>query len=249
MSNRYEKPPLIEAVCDFRLDPTSAWDLAIPGLFSERFRELYPTRRQAATIDLAVSGVGNQVEQRLQRQDRLQLYSKDEKDVLQIGAHLLSVNRLAPYKSWEDFEPLILAAFESYLEVAQPKGLARIDLRFINRIGIPKPVVNQEDYFDFYPYLGKKLPQEIGAYLVGVELGFAEGRDRLRLEMQSAISEKPDVNTTILGLDYYCQNPAVLGIAAIREWLAAAHRALDDVFEGCIKDSLRELFVPQKVLK
>jgi len=200
-------------------------------------------------MDLAVSRVGDLLEQKVQRQDRLQLYSRDDKDVLQIGPHLLAVNRLAPYKSWEQFEPQILAALDSYLSVAKPNGLARIDLRCINRIEIPGPLVNQEEYFDFYPYLGKKLPQEIGPYFVGVEFSFVEGRDRLRLEMQSGASEKPDVNTTILGLDYYCQNSAAFDFAAIRDWLRNAHRALDDVFEGCIRDPLRELFVAQKALK
>jgi uncharacterized protein (TIGR04255 family) len=247
MSNKYAKPPIIEAVCDIRFDQASSWDLAIPGLFSERFKSSYPQRRQAAAVDLAISTTKGQLEQVLSRQDRLQLYDETEKDVLQIGPHLLAVNRLAPYNSWQEFEPNIMTAFEAYLDIAKPIALSRVGLRALNRVEIPKPMVQMEDYFDFYPHLGNRLPQEINPFLVGVEFAFEGGRDRLRLELQSALSNKKGTVSSLLTLDYYCQGAGKVTFAQVRDWLRAGHRALDDVFEGCLKDPLREIFEPVKV--
>jgi len=247
MPNRYAKPPIIEAVCDIRFDVNSNWDLAMPGLFFERFKTSYPKRRQAQAVDLAVSPAKNQLEHILSRQDRLQLFDQDEKEVLQIGPHFLAVNRLTPYDSWQEFEPKIMAAFEAYLDIAKPKALARTDLRAVNRIEIPKQLIRMEDYFDFYPYLGENLPQAINPYFVGVEFAFEKGRDRLRLEIQSTLSEKEGTTTTLLTLDYYCQELGKIDFGGVRDWLRLAHRALDDVFEGCLKDPLRELFGPLSV--
>lgn len=249
MPNKYVNPPLIEAVCDIRFDANSNWDLAIPGLFFDRFKSSYPKRRQAAAIDLAVSPAKDQVEQILSRHDRLQLLDEHEKDVLQIGPHLLAVNRLAPYESWQHFEPRIMAAFDAYLDIARPKRLARIGLRAVNRIEVPKPLIRMEDYFDFYPHLGDHLPQEIGPFLVGVEFTFEGGRDHLRLEVRNTLASKEGLTSFLLILDYYSQGLGKIEFLAVRDWLRTAHRHLDDVFEGCLKDSLREVFKPVEVHK
>jgi hypothetical protein len=32
MGKSYAKPPIVEAVCEFRLSPDTEWDLTVPGL-------------------------------------------------------------------------------------------------------------------------------------------------------------------------------------------------------------------------
>ena len=43
VSRQYPNPPVIEAVCEFRLPPDSEWDLTVPGLVYEHIRDQVPT--------------------------------------------------------------------------------------------------------------------------------------------------------------------------------------------------------------
>lgn len=54
MGRRYRNSPLIEAGCEFRFAPGEPWDLAIPGLLYEKFREKFPKRRQANAFETTI---------------------------------------------------------------------------------------------------------------------------------------------------------------------------------------------------
>lgn len=54
MARTYNKPPLIEAVCDFRFSSTQPWDWTIPGLFYEQIRLDFPNKNQLSTIETTV---------------------------------------------------------------------------------------------------------------------------------------------------------------------------------------------------
>jgi uncharacterized protein (TIGR04255 family) len=44
MPKKYEKPPIIEAVCEFRFSGKSKWDLTIPGLIYDSVKDEYPQK-------------------------------------------------------------------------------------------------------------------------------------------------------------------------------------------------------------
>ena len=160
------------------------------------------------------------------------------------GPHLLAVNRLEPYSSWDEFLPAIKNAFDAYLEIAEPKALARLGLRYINRITIPKGLVLMEDYFDCYPYLGQRLPQTHGPFIIGVQFPFEGGKDTLRLQLQSLASPSPDAYGILLDLDYFTAGQGRPEFQDMSEWLNRAHDKVEEVFEACLKDTTKKLFNP-----
>jgi len=250
MRKIYKNPPLIEAVCEFRFDPTSPWDLAIPGLFYEQVKSSHPVKRPISSVEVILRSVPNQqfapqsLPPSVQHMDRIQFLGDDEKSVLMLGPHVISVHRLAPYTRWEDFKPSIAKALEVYRNVASPKGLSKIGLKFQNLINIPQGTIRIEDYFAFYPAMGETLPQVHGPFLVGVLLPYDGSENQLRLEMQSGFSGKEDTYSVLLSLDYYTsgQNPVPWG--NVEDWITTGHARIEDAFEGCLLDSTRTLFGP-----
>ncbi len=251
MKKRYKNPPLIEAVCEFRFDPSSPWDLAIPGLFYEQVKNSYPVKRPISSIEVVVRSIPSQqfaapfVPPSVQQMDRIQFLGDDEKSVLMLGPHVISIHRLAPYTRWEDYEPSIARALQVYREVARPKGLSRIGLKFQNLINIPQRSIRMEEYFAFYPALGEPLPQEHGAFLVGVVLPFDGGENQLRLELQSGIPSKEDTYSVLLSMDYYTAEKNQVAWSGITSWIVNGHIKIEEVFEGCILESTRALFGSQ----
>lgn len=242
MGRKYKNPPIIEALCEFQFSPSSPWDLAIPGLVYQKVQSEFPKRRQAKQVEVGLRAGTEGVEQQVRTTDRMQFLREDERVLIQVGQNLLAINHLKPYPAWEGFLPLIRRGFDTYCAVAKPTGIQRIGLRYINRIELPGPKVELEDFFSFYPFLGPTLPQDFGAFIVGVDIHYENGRDGLRLQSVNTQPDQPGTIAILLDLDYSLRQPGGVGLEAVFQWVDTAHDRVEKVFEGCITDKLRELF-------
>ncbi|MBC7259157.1 MAG: TIGR04255 family protein [Chloroflexi bacterium] len=242
MGRRYRNPPVVEALCEFRFKPGQPWDLAIPGLVYEKIRDRFPKRRQARIVELSVTATPDGVGQQVLTADRMQFLREDEKALVQVDRDLLAVNHLKPYPTWREFLPLIQQGFSAYRDVARPEGFQRIGLRYINRIEIPGQRVDLEHYLEFRPFVGPNLPQDYGPFMVGIEVPYQNGRDRLRLQVATAAIEKPDALAVMLDLDYFLAEPGQVQLDDVLTWIDAAHSRVEEVFEACLTDRLRQMF-------
>ena len=252
MSRQYRNPPLETAACEFRFPPTKPWDLAIPGLmFSELLRD-YPVRLPARrgrglTIQLGPEGI---VSQQVEDQPapmappELRLWrSDDNTGEIVIAPHRLAVHHRAPYPSWVKVLPVIQQAFNEYISAAEPDAIQRIGLRYINRIRFaPSPQIDLESYFDFYAFLGDRLPQQLNALSVQVEIPYADERDNMRLQLSAPHRQVGEPWAVTLDLDYFLEEPGGVQFDEVTTWLEHAHDQIGTVFEGCLKEPLREKF-------
>jgi uncharacterized protein (TIGR04255 family) len=242
MSRKYRNPPIVEALCEFRFEPGAPWDMAIPGLVYERIRDNFPKRRQVKSFEVSVAAGPEGIGQQVLTADRMQFLREDEKALIQVGPNLLAVNHLKPYPTWQEFLTLIRQGFDSYLTAANPKGIQRIGLRYINRIELPGERVELADYFEFRPFVGERLPQDYGPFIVGIQIPFEDSRDVLRLQLASAAPETPDAIAVMLDLDYFLVRAGGVSQDEVFEWIEIAHSHVEDVFEACITDRLRQMF-------
>jgi uncharacterized protein (TIGR04255 family) len=242
VSRQYKNPPLSEVVCEFQFGQDSPWDLTIPGLMYEKVRETFPTRKQAARVMMGFSANESEIAQQIGATPVMRFSSEDEKLVMQVGLHLLSINRLKPYTSWEQFFPLILRCFHTYREVANPRSIHRIGLRYVNTIDLPGPNLKLEDYFEFRPYLGANLPRTIGPFMLAVQLPYEDLRDVLDLQLASLAGLSIGASKIILDLDYFLAQPGSVSLDGVSAWLDNAHTSVEKIFEGCISDNLRRRF-------
>lgn len=243
MGRKYLNPPIIEAVCEFRLTPDSKWDLTVPGLLYEKIQDEFPNKEQRLIREMDLDLKSLQViTPQVHTSERILFLTEDKKMFVQMGSHLLSVNCLKPYPTWERFKPTIEKAFRAIIGIFEVKGLQRIGLRYVNRIEIPSQSVKLEDYFDFYPFLGQKIPQLITTFIVGCVLLFFDGRDLCKVQLTDAAPEKPDNSAYLLDLDYFLAQPQLVSIDKALEWIEGAHQQVEEIFEGCINDRLREIF-------
>ncbi|GAB4409002.1 MAG: TIGR04255 family protein [Anaerolineae bacterium] len=242
MGKRYRYPPIIEALCEFRFEPASPWDLAIPGLVYEKVKAGFPKRRQAKAFEVSVTASLEGVEQRVTTTERIQFLRDDEKALIQVDRNLVAVNHLKPYPGWQQFLPLIESGFTAYEEVVRPKGIQRIGLRYINRIEIPGQHIELEDYLQFRPFIGPELPQDFDSFIAGIQIPYDNSRDSLRLQVASTVSERPDCAAVLLDLDYYLAQPGQVSMEEAFTWVNEAHHRLEEVFEACITAQLRAIF-------
>lgn len=241
VGRKYANPPILEAVCEFRLTPDTPWDITIPGLFYERVKETFSHREQRLVQEVEFKPEPQGAQQLIRTSERIWLFTPDRKTLVQLGPRLLAVSVLKPYPSWEGFKPHIEMAWKALGVVVEVKGIQRIGLRYINRIELPFRTVKVEDYFDFYPFVGLRLPQQMTSFIVVAEFPYAEGRDRCRVQLFTESVSEPQ-SAFILDIDYFLAYPRGIAVQNALQWVEEAHAQVEKVFEGCIKDLLREMF-------
>ncbi len=176
-TKHYKNSPISEAVCEFQFGLDSTWDFTVPGLVYEKVRNTFPIRSQVARVTLGIAANEGEIGSQFGAVPVMRFTHKDEKTHIQVAPHLLSVHHLKPYSSWQEFLPLIKDGFEAYREVASPKSIHRIGLRYINTIELTGSSIALEDYFEFRPYIGSDLPRTIGPFMMSVQLPFENARD------------------------------------------------------------------------
>lgn len=163
--------------------------------------------------------------------------------LVQVGLRLLVVNALKPYPHWKGFKPRIAMVWKILQNTVEVQGLERIGLRYINRIELPAQNVELNEYFEFYPFMGSRLPRHATSFLVGVEFSYADDRDRCRVQLIPIPPLGGEGKAAfMLDLDYFLVRSRDVAPTDVLNWIEEAHSRVEEVFEGCITDKLRGMF-------
>lgn len=244
MGRKYAKPPLVEAVCEFRLSDITKWDLTVAGLLYEKLKKDFPHIEQRQFSAVEVEQAHGEIKQKTNSEQRVLFFNANRSAFIQVGARMLAVNCLSPYPQWEGFCGYIVQSLNALKQIVDVKGMNRLGLRYLNRIEVPndpeKGTVSLDTYFDYRPFLGRNLPQNMASFLLGVSLPF--DRDVCKIILTGTLPEKPNHQGFSLDLDYATINGLDVESNEIDSWIESAHRNLESAFEGCISDPLREIF-------
>jgi uncharacterized protein (TIGR04255 family) len=241
MAKKYAKPPIVEAVCEFRLTPETRWDLTVPGLLYERLKGSFPQKEQRMIQEMELTQGPEGLHQQIRTSERIIFFTEDKKMLVQVGPRLLAINVLKTYPHWEGFKPRIEMAWKSLQAAIEVQGLERIGLRYINHIELPAQGGELAEYFEFYPFVGQRLPQQMVSFLAGVEFSYADDRDHCRVQF-TRIPASGGRSLFMLDIDYFLARPGAVKPAEALAWVEEAHSRVEEVFEGCITDKLREMF-------
>ncbi len=239
MRRTYAYSPIIEVVCEIHFGANSEWDMTIPGLVYEQVRDILPKKQQVKSISIKFqpnSGTN------LRETERIQFLSEDGKSFIQVSPHLLAVNHLAPYPSWDVYSLLVKRGYDIYCDITRPTTIERIGLRYINKIPFEEREIDVKKFFNFYPFIGTNLPQQPATFIVGIQTPFADGRDTLKVELTTQLEEQLEKRSLILDLDYTLMQPKHVEPDHVLDWINEAHQHIGTTFEACITDLLREKF-------
>ena len=248
---RYKNPPIEEALCEFRFKPGRAWDLTVPGKLQAAIGDEYMGKPQ----EQRVVQVGLQVQQdkpsNLQLGEglaRVQLVTRNGKRMVGIGPDVLSIHMLRPYQDpgeperigWDEFQARIETALDAYLKVAQPLGVVRVGIRYINKIVIPTGTVTVEEYLKCALPVVNGLPDHLTSFMSRVDYTYA---DDVRIVLSQGSIDSPTNHVSLLlDLDVIWEHRE----AVDREKALNLVNDLRDreraAFEAVITDKARELF-------
>lgn len=245
MGKEYLNPPIIEAICEIRLNSKTNWDMTYPGLLYEKIKADFPIKEQSSSFFPETDHINTQGLQKFTQREFISFYTNDRKCFIRLSPNLISIHCLKPYPSWNRFKPLVELIFQKFAEIVGAVGIQRIGLRYINSIEIPGEEgkgINLDHYFHFRPHLGNNLPQNINGFIIGCTLPFFENRDFCKTQLTQALSETPEKGVFLLDLDYFPSKVQDFSMEQATGWVETAHEKIGEVFEGCITDQLRSIF-------
>jgi uncharacterized protein (TIGR04255 family) len=249
MPRTYKKPPLIEALCELRFEGSQPWDWTIPGLVYERIRNQFPKKRQEAALEVSVQPGENQILQQMKAGiAKMQFLRDDESALIQIGPDFLAVNQLHPYQSWKAFKTIILENVRIYREIADPRTLIRIGLRYINRIDIARMKMQLGEYFQTMPQVPKSIPQDLESFLLQIEVPYNDPVGHLRLMFGTAPPATAENLTFMLDLDFYTLADKCPPIDMADEWIEAAHSRVEEAFDASFTEKTHKEVFEEELL-
>ncbi|MBI5879105.1 MAG: TIGR04255 family protein [Chloroflexi bacterium] len=245
MGKLYAHAPIVEALCEFRFVPSQPWDWTVPGLVYDKVKADFPHKQQQNVLQVEMHAEADTVGQTVKGgMARMQFLRQDKRGLLQVGPDLLIVNQLKPYAHWAQFKEMVGRGLQVYRQVAEPKALARIGLRYINRIEIPLSEVQIEEYMVAVPHIPATVPQVFASWIVRVEIPFEQSNGLLALQ-SGQIGQDGKGLAFLLDLDFMTLNAEAVMLDSALQWVETAHDNLERTFEACITDTTRRLFGEQ----
>ncbi len=161
------RAPVVEALVDFRVRAKADIDSKVFQDLHARIIDRYPTSKPLQQV-VATFGVKNgqpTAEQVVQTPKGYRFEAADARLVVQMTVDGCTVSRLKPYETWEKLVEETRLIWELYVATAQPEAVMRVATRFINRVELPLPFGDFDEYLTAPPAVPKKLPQSVSEFL------------------------------------------------------------------------------------
>ena len=246
----YRNPPIEEALCEFRFTSGRPWDVAIGDRLQSALGDEYGGAvRVQQQVDLGITvevrtapavkaaGAGTAV----------QLANAAGTRLVGVGDNALRVHMLKPYQDkeargpvgWDEFRPRIVRALEAYWQVAEPEGVHRVGVRYVNKIVVPETRVRIEDYLPYALPEVEVLPDTVSNFVTRVEYTYEDG---VRLILSQGTVASPLDHAAML-LDIDCiHDVGLVGRSRALEIADELRTRERNAFEAVITDGARRLF-------
>jgi uncharacterized protein (TIGR04255 family) len=160
----FPNPPIVEAMFDIRVTLPSESNLEVLLKFHDLIKNTFPTKKDRHALSGGFQfkvGTIPEVKSFADKVDGFLFHSADGKKIVQARLDGFTFNRLKPYSNWEDFSGEAKFLWSKYIEIAKPRNVTRLALRYINRIELPLPFSNFKEYILTIPEIGPNIPNEL----------------------------------------------------------------------------------------
>ncbi len=250
MTDVLKKPPLIEAICQFRFESDN-WDWAIPGIIYEKVKEQFPQRQQTPPPDRTAL---EENEDAAVLSGRVKFLSSNKKSSVVVGRDFLGVGCRKPYIGWEKFKPQILQVLESYKQAAQPEFLTQVQLRYVNAVFMPgEGIQHFEDYLNIYPQMPRLREITCKDWFQKVNLFEESINSMLSVHAATRHVRRRGQWHNVVMLDFSVspleesdEESDEGSEIEIEAWLEGAHNAIERLFQESFTEKGWSLFQPEE---
>jgi uncharacterized protein (TIGR04255 family) len=246
-AGNYRRAPITEAVIDLQyadklpendLDAVAS-KLKAHYLFTENLSEV------SVKVDASKTGVPPRVDPVIENLG-FKMASSDQADAVLLTKQGLTASRLAPYIGWESFRGIALRNYQLYRGIAGYRKLARMAVRYVNRLDLPLDdggVVHEQEFV----HVGPRLPAGLSPTPLHNFSQTMEGRLpalKSAFRITNAILPPAVLGTLalLLDIDIYRTTDVPQRDQDIWEFFDVLRTEKNRIFEQCVTDKAREMF-------
>jgi uncharacterized protein (TIGR04255 family) len=241
----YPRAPITEAVMDIRVharDGLTVEDLRGLGKGAvEEFNQVNE-RFQFAAATRIVPGALATTQTVTPTKVGFEFRSAAGDKVVQAQLDGWSFSKLAPYERWETFRNEGRELWTKYREVAQPKQITRMALRYVNRLDLPLPFDDFRRFLRTVPEIAPDLPQGLSNFFLQAQIPQLDLEAMLVINMTMVPPPTATVASVVLDLDLFRTTNLPNAEEQIWAYFEQLRTRKNQAFEACITDAMRERF-------
>jgi uncharacterized protein (TIGR04255 family) len=234
------RAPITEALIDIRVTlPKETRTLEHLAALDAQFGGLYPDRKSIKEFQYKVQFDRPELDEKTATQLGFRYTNTESTQVIQATINGFTFSRLPPYEDWERLKEEAKRTWAIYSDHIRPETITRVAVRYINRLGLPGPLVELDQYLRYVAKVPKVLPQVLGAYFSRIVVPDRQGQ-RMAIITQSSPPNPAEVSP-ILDIDVFMER---LFSDEDEVW-GAIDRLRDfknQIFFDCITEKTAKLF-------
>lgn len=239
---KFARPTVSEAVCEVRFipSPDSEWSPGRPAPLYQRLMGQFPNMEpiNEAEVELTIGPAGPVPNVRMTN-TRIKFLSDDKTRLVQVSDRLFSYNQVKYYDTWDAMKKEILGNWNVVCDVIRPIRLARIGVRYINKV--PRTTK--------FPLVGDWLkPTDfIPASVLLSRTNFLSRVETRRSENELAIvtvsdAREDDLSFTMYDIDMAKINISIGDVRTIGDIVEGLHTDVERQFlEACTSNLIKYL--------
>ncbi len=243
-SPRYKRAPITECIIELRVaEGISQSEI---DSIASRLQAAHPTSADVMAAELTIDTATGAVTGPPASSPRgKRMVSEDGANVVLLTPNFLTTARLPPYPRWEALFDRARENWTEWLAVVGHRQLARVGVRYINRIDIPvseSGTVDLGEYLTFQPDT-KVLQLPVANFFTQATLGITWKKPWL-VNIATATSPVSVPNAVSILLDIDVHRLSGLPAASDDPWpmIGEAREIKNDVFQRALTDKAKRLF-------
>jgi uncharacterized protein (TIGR04255 family) len=245
----YRRAPIVEAIIDLHVRFSTPPHRDAFEAFHKRVADKFLAKTDIRQIALGMH-FGPQQQNVLQKGPvnvGIRLSSDSPPRVLQAQQRGFTYSHLAPYTEWETFRDEARPLWNAFVETCRPEAVTRVAVRFVNRIIVKSAKIELVDYFNLYPHLPERIPQDVTGMFLQLRMpqdDIAPGT--LAIVNQTLDESNPvDAERLAILLDFDVFRLAEYPPSTDEVWalLEKLRTRKNELFEASITDRARDLFL------
>lgn len=242
-SKKYSRAPIIEAIIDLRVTLPGEFPVDkladLHALIDDRF----PTKEFLHTSAVMIQAGPTMKIDTSQQHSGFLFRSEDKRRVFQASLGGFAFNQLAPYESWESFRNEAKELWQIYKGICKPLAITRVATRFINRLELPGPSVDFNDYLRTTPQIAPNLPQGLSGFFMQLQIPQEDLHCMLLINEALVSPSSPETISVILDFDLFGQQDwQIEEDEEVWAFLEQLRDRKNLAFEASITDKTRGLF-------
>jgi len=239
-SKKYAHAPITEAIIEVRVTPNPETTATSCKTVFQGISEQLPEMSEMLLMQAQISGGDRIGAQATQQLAGYVWNNKERGQVVTVQPDRFSYSQLAPYDRWETFCPRARDLWETYRARTSPQHVVRVATRFVNRIEIPLPITDIEDYFRTAPRISPDMSQDLSGSFMQLHLP-QKNSGCIVILTQAILNPEEGIVPFILDIDVADQSSEFSTDEIIWERLEEFRWRKNDIFEACITDRVRDL--------